>query len=73
MKTLAQIQQQLAAGVNGDQNPPDSGGNYLTRCRSATSPHAVSASLPRNDTGKLTRASLLGLVQACRAQFSDGA
>ena len=31
------------------------------------------ASLPRNETGKLTRESLLGLVQACRTRFSDGA
>ncbi|MGH8508492.1 MAG: AMP-binding protein [Gammaproteobacteria bacterium] len=30
------------------------------------------ASLPRNDTGKLTHESLQGLVQACRARFSIG-
>ncbi len=58
--------------------PERSTAQILSALRNAIDPVFVPrplyrvASLPRNETGKLTRESLLGLVQACRARFSDG-
>ncbi|MGH8554769.1 MAG: AMP-binding enzyme, partial [Gammaproteobacteria bacterium] len=59
--------------------PERSTAHILSALRNAIDPVFVPrplyrvASLPRNETGKLTRESLQGLVQACRARFSDGA
>ena len=59
--------------------PERSTAEILSALRNAIDPVFVPrplyrvASLPRNETGKLTRESLLGLVQACRGRFSDGA
>ncbi|MFH0351419.1 MAG: AMP-binding protein [Chromatiales bacterium] len=59
--------------------PERSTAQILSALRNAIDPVFVPrplyrvASLPRNETGKLTRESLQGLVKACRARFSDGA
>jgi acyl-coenzyme A synthetase/AMP-(fatty) acid ligase len=59
--------------------PEHSTAQILSALRNAIDPVFVPrplyrvASLPRNETGKLTRESLQGLVRACRARFSDGA
>ncbi len=59
--------------------PERSSAQILSALRGAIDPVFVPrplyrvASLPRNETGKLTRESLLGLAKACRARSSDGA